>query len=242
MNVRDFYHNRAQLGHLPVLAGQKPILFPYRALVSDANTLGFWHFDEGSGNVYDAAKGNTITVTGATWGTGGIFGASLSFDGTDDYGTYAAARLYNQTNFSIEVLVRSSVANFSGEDPIYVEGTANNVRLRFGRLNNKLMFGWLNSTASAWLDFTSTPTPTWTDWNYFVGTSADKARTLYINGVNAGESTAATAPYAGLTNTYICKYPEAGYFGTFELAYLRISNSARTAAEIYNNARLMGLV
>ena len=241
MNVRDFYHNRAQLGHLPVLAGQKPILFPYRALVPDGNTLGFWHFDEGSGNVYDAAGGNTIVVTGATWGTGSIFGTSLSFDGTDDFGMYAAAKLYNQTNFSIEVLVKSSVANFSGEGPIYVEGTASNNRFGLSRVKNKWFFRWLNTGATAWLTLTSTSTPTWTNWNYLAATSADKVRNIYTNGVADGNDTAATAPYAGLTNTYICKYPEAGYFGTFELAYLRISNVARTAAEIYNNARLLGL-
>jgi hypothetical protein len=242
MEVRDIYQNRALLGHLPVLDGQKAIINPYRALVCDTDTLGLWHFDEGAGNVYDSASDNNIGVTGATWSAGGIFGKSLSFNGSNDFGTYAAAKLFNLTNFSIEVLVRSSVDNDQtpGEDPIYVEGTSDNVRLRFGRQDDKLMFGWLNTTATAWLDYLSTPDVVWTNWNYLVGTSANKARTLYINGVNAGESTAATAPRAGLTTTYICKYPEAGNFGTFELAYLRISNIARTATEILNNARLMG--
>jgi hypothetical protein len=239
----DIYRDRSLLGRLPLLDGQKAIVNPYRALVGDADTLGLWHFDEGLGNVVDSVLGHELAITGATWSTGWIFGKSLSFDGTDDFGTYAHALLYNQTNFSIEVLVRSSVDNDQspGEDPIYVEGTTSNVRLRFGRQDDKLMFGWLNATGTAWLDYLSTPDVVWTNWNYLVGTSANKARVMYINGANAGGDTAATAPYAtGMTTTYICKYPEAGQFGTFELAYLRISNIARTATEILNNARLMG--
>lgn len=59
----------------------------------DANTVGLWHFDEGTGSIaYDSSlNANHGTIYGATW-TGtpptwveGKYGKALSFDGMDDY-------------------------------------------------------------------------------------------------------------------------------------------------------------
>jgi len=56
--------------------------------------VGYWSFDEGSGNIaYDASgNGNHGTIYGAKWSQGalapsksGAFGTGLSFDGVDDY-------------------------------------------------------------------------------------------------------------------------------------------------------------
>jgi len=61
--------------------------------LADANTVGLWHFDEGSGDIaYDASSNaNHGTIYGATW-TGtpptwvdGKYGKALAFDGVDDY-------------------------------------------------------------------------------------------------------------------------------------------------------------
>ncbi|MFQ6057165.1 MAG: hypothetical protein ACE5J9_05430 [Methanosarcinales archaeon] len=51
-----------------------------------AGTVGYWHFEEGSGNVAvdSSGLGNNGTIYGATWTTGKVGGA-LSFDGVDDY-------------------------------------------------------------------------------------------------------------------------------------------------------------
>jgi hypothetical protein len=51
----------------------------------DANLVGHWRFDEGSGTTaYDSAGDNDGNITGATWTTGQIDGA-LDFDGSGDY-------------------------------------------------------------------------------------------------------------------------------------------------------------
>ena len=51
-----------------------------------AGTVGYWHFDEGSGTIaYDSSgQGNNGTIYGATW-TSGKVGGALEFDGKDDY-------------------------------------------------------------------------------------------------------------------------------------------------------------
>jgi len=50
----------------------------------DANTMGLWHFNEGSGNTASDSSGNANNgnIVGATW-TNGIFGNALDFDGND---------------------------------------------------------------------------------------------------------------------------------------------------------------
>jgi hypothetical protein len=56
-------------------------------LINQAQGLvGYWSFDEGSGNIARdySGNGNNGTLYGATWTTGKI-GAALSFDGVDDY-------------------------------------------------------------------------------------------------------------------------------------------------------------
>jgi hypothetical protein len=236
----DIYRDRSLLGRLPLLDGQKAIVNPYRALVGDADTLGLWHFDEGLGNVVDSVLGHELAITGATWSTGWIFGKSLSFDGTDDFGTYAHALLYNQTNFSIEVVLKSSEANADGDEPIYSEGSVGRLRLYRGSDSN-FNFGWLNTAENAWYVLSATTKPTWTNWNYLVGTNANKTQTVYVNGIADGTQNAATVPTTNIgASTNICKLLDTTDFGHFEIAYLRISRIARTAAEILNNARLMG--
>jgi hypothetical protein len=261
MGVRDIYRDRGSTGHIPILKGQTLLEEPYRALVDDANTVGLWLFDEedyvafGNGSnsyIFSTsyqylrdrhANAHRILYTGPTWTANGPWGRALSFDGTNDFAAYEAqaALLCTQTNCTIEAVIRSSVADFADEDPIYVEGTSAFNRFRLIRLGNKLEFCWLNQAQSQWYSLTSTSTPTWTNWNYFAATNANLTRTLYTNGLADGSDAAAGVSFnTGVTYTYVCKYPDAGFFGTFELAYLRISNSARTAAEILTNAKLMG--
>jgi hypothetical protein len=240
----NIYRNRACTGPSTILPCQQVL----RPSLDEAGVVGLWLFDEGTGTNLDdkAASPHDITIEGATWTTNGPWGKALSFDGANDQGVYAsqAALLHDQTNCTIEAIVRSPLSNFSGQDPIYSEnyGTSG-VRFRFGRANNSLMFGWLNTAANAWLDLSGSFVD-WTTWNYLVGTNANLTRVIYANGLPIGNDVAATACYNdgtfGPSTTYIARYADAGYFSTIELAYLRISNVARTAGEIMMNAKLMG--
>lgn len=54
--------------------------------------VGFWSFDEGSGTIASDSSGNDNTATltnGPIW-TSGEIGGALSFDGIDDYVSFAS--------------------------------------------------------------------------------------------------------------------------------------------------------
>lgn len=215
-------------------------------LTMDADTVGLWQFNEGSGNsVYDVSpSAKTIALQGSpAWKTNDArYSRTLSFDGVDDAGSFSGAALYSLSAFTIEAIVRSSIYNMpSGEYPIYVEGTTTEVRLRCGRANNAFFFGWMNTARTAWYDFLSTYNPIWTDWNYLAATKDNLSQALYINGQSAGTNVAPGGPpQEDPTTTYFCRYPESGFWGAFEVASIRISKVARSSAEILRTARVLG--
>jgi hypothetical protein len=51
--------------------------------VSDANTIGLWHFDQNSGTTINASSGTNGSITNATWNAQGKFGQCLSYNGTN---------------------------------------------------------------------------------------------------------------------------------------------------------------
>ena len=57
------------------------------AFVSDASTVGLWHFDQNSGTTISATTGPSGSITNATWDASGKFGRSLYFNGTNAYGS-----------------------------------------------------------------------------------------------------------------------------------------------------------
>ncbi len=59
---------------------------PQELSVEPLYTASLWHFNEGSGTTTGdaSANGNGGNISGATWTTG-MFGSSLSFDGSNDY-------------------------------------------------------------------------------------------------------------------------------------------------------------
>ncbi len=85
MNNKPRYFNRWPQVLLITLAY---LLIGANSAVADLNEglVGYWNFDEGSGEAaYDGSgHGNDGTVFGATWTTG-ISGAALHFNGVDDY-------------------------------------------------------------------------------------------------------------------------------------------------------------
>ena len=54
---------------------------------SEGGLVGYWNFNEGSGNIaYDSSgSGNEGTIHGATWVDNGSCEKALSFDGVEDY-------------------------------------------------------------------------------------------------------------------------------------------------------------
>ncbi|MBA2591111.1 MAG: PKD domain-containing protein [Pseudomonadota bacterium] len=79
---------------------------------NNAGLVGAYNFEEASGStVVDASgKGNTGTISGATWTTQGRFGRALSFDGVNDWVTINdAASLDLTTSMTLEAWVYPTV-------------------------------------------------------------------------------------------------------------------------------------
>ncbi|MBC8185657.1 T9SS type A sorting domain-containing protein, partial [candidate division KSB1 bacterium] len=76
----------------------------------DANTVGLWHFNEGSGTTASDASGNGNDgqIIGASWTTQGKFSNALSFDGNDDRVQINSPFSGIQNTFTIELYFKSA--------------------------------------------------------------------------------------------------------------------------------------
>jgi hypothetical protein len=75
--------------------------------------VGYWKFDEGSGNIaHDSSVfGNNGTlINGPTWTTGQVNNA-LSFDGVDDYGNINNFNVSNTDKITVSMWVKFTIAN-----------------------------------------------------------------------------------------------------------------------------------
>lgn len=70
--------------------------------------VGYWKFDEGSGNTASDSSGNTNTGTiyGPTWETGKI-GHALKFDGTGDYVSISPLNISGITSLTVSAWINS---------------------------------------------------------------------------------------------------------------------------------------
>jgi hypothetical protein len=75
--------------------------------VSDANTIGLWHFDQNTGITINASTGTNGSITNATWNAQGKFGQCLSYNGTN-----ARAQINQSiptTNMSFEFWIKPNI-------------------------------------------------------------------------------------------------------------------------------------
>jgi hypothetical protein len=121
---------------------------------STTGLVGYWNFDEGSGNVaHDTSgNGNDGTITGATWTTGKVGSGALSFDGNGDVvvANSATSALRGKSAFTISLWASAtSYPQDKSALGISTNGTGttgfniypfdafqgNGIRLRFNGLN-----------------------------------------------------------------------------------------------------------
>jgi hypothetical protein len=71
---------------------------------NEVNTIGLWHFTDGSGNAFvdSSGNGNNGTIFNGSWNSGGKFGAAAVFNGSSTYAEIPSSSLFNLTNFTID--------------------------------------------------------------------------------------------------------------------------------------------
>jgi hypothetical protein len=206
--------------------------------------IGYWKFEEGSGNVVldSSDNGNNGTIYGATWVIGKIDGA-LNFDGTDDYVSIPSFTLPSLTSLTVAAWINSPLSQigyifYNGENGEFVlhngerpfDGSVS------GRYPNLASFSVKLQDASIWDVYSTTLTPN--TWHHVVGVwTKGVSLRIYVDGVLAGENDIIPNEYlfnpglgyiATVGRYYI---PEPDYFqGSID--EIRIYNRALTNGEI----------
>lgn len=122
---------------------QAAVLNPHPGLV------GWWRFDEGTGNITSdsSGNGNTGTIYGATWGTG-VYGQALSFDGATNYVEIPSSSILAPSSMTIEFWVK--IANPSSnayEGFVCRNSRINGLQVIKEWNTGKVLFeGWVGST------------------------------------------------------------------------------------------------
>jgi prepilin-type N-terminal cleavage/methylation domain-containing protein len=206
------------------------------ALGSGRGLVGYWAFDEGSGNTAldGSGYGNSAgwsgsTTAGSYYAAGRVGAYDGNFNGTNDY-LLATTSASLQVGGAITIAAWIHPANFSTYQAILVQGnrnyslylTINNPSSLYFQVGNG---GVVNGGISQ-----AIPTST---WSYLVATLDGAHINYYLNGVNVGTYTSAATSLAASGSLYIGS--DAGgarYYMSGPMDDVKIYNRALSATEI----------
>jgi hypothetical protein len=179
-------------------------------VLESSDLIGYWKFDEGSGNVAmdSSGYGNNGTIYGATWVTGKA-GYALNFDGSDDYVSIPSFTLPSLTSLTVGAWINSPLTQIGD---VFYNGENGEFNLHMGQRpeagddNSTLASFSVKFGSTGWIDVFSNPiTPN--TWHYIVGVwTMGESIKIYVDGVLAGENDA--IPNESLYN------PGSGYTAT----------------------------
>jgi hypothetical protein len=160
--------------------------------IANADLVGYWKFDEGSGNTaYDLSNyTNDGTINGGPKWVAGKIGAALEFDGSDDYvdcGNDPSLNINDRITVAAWVKTTSTAHGYFvskgtawDETGHYAIGQEYNVPMTF-------QFEIAGSGGTVELD--SNVAVNDGQWHYIVGTYDDTVVRVYIDGVEENSST-----------------------------------------------------
>lgn len=160
-------------------------ILPHQAKSATSGLVGYWKFDEGSGNIASdsSGNGNDGTVNGASW-TGGISNEALQFNGISNYvGISSSPSLVLSGNqVSLELWIKPTVALNSGlasRINIMDKGDGYGFQMEVG--DGRISFFVNNAYGDQWLP---TETSDWKagTWYLIAGTYDGTNERVYVNG------------------------------------------------------------
>jgi hypothetical protein len=162
-----------------------PTPTPTPTTPTEGGLVGYWNFNEGSGNIaYDSSgSGNDGTIHGATRVDNGSCEKALSFDGVDDYVETDPAT-FQSNDITVEAWIYPK--SFSSYKCIVHKGDrigANNLLFAFDLISNKISF-FISSNGNNWDSTVGTTNLELNKWYHVVGVyrSSDKFFAVYVNG------------------------------------------------------------
>lgn len=90
----------------------------FKEFVSDANTVGLWHFNEGTGSSFSGTVGSSGTLYNTSWSTG-MFGSCLKLNGTNSRGNILQNSI-PENNLTVEFWFKQ--ASWDSGDPMSFDG------------------------------------------------------------------------------------------------------------------------
>ncbi|MBC7233442.1 MAG: peptidoglycan DD-metalloendopeptidase family protein [Chloroflexi bacterium] len=196
---------------------------------SDGNTLGLWHFYEGSGSTVHDSSGNGRHGTAVNMGwTEGKFGAAGIFNGTNSFVNLGTSRTFNAQNITLEAWIKQTSQGWSPEWTI----------LRKDADDNSLIYDFLTCGNRVYLRLNGNEGHVRSNsllqkdrWYHVAGTYDGSTIKVYINGT-LDNSASYNKPlrYGSSTTLYLggdAKNNDKYFPG--HIQNVRISNIARTS-------------
>lgn len=160
--------------------------------------VGAWLFTENGGSVVDDhsySQTNLGTLTGTPAWAAGYDGPAMSFDGSTQYLTCAAAPLPSRylDRYTIAAVIK--VSSFTDFRCIMCRGSGGNRNYEFDveQTTGKLRTFFTTST-NVFKGFTATTALSLNTWYWVAATFNGSVQTIYINGKNDGTNSAAFTP------------------------------------------------
>lgn len=218
-------------------------MLPHQAKSATSGLVGYWKFDEGSGNIaHDSSgNGNDGTINTATW-TDGKVGKALHFNGVDSWVQIPnSPTLTALSQITLEAWVKEDsispqlkgiISKCDGAAPPtnaeYYLGMGDSGKIGFETYNGVAIFS--GSTTTRYITEAG-------KWYHVAGTWTGNAWAIYVNGVQVLSGTC--TPQTTRSNTLDVQI---GRHGSWSWVYfngiideVRIYNRALTSDEIYND-------
>jgi|GEM_PF-2158561 len=204
-------------------------------------TVGLWHFNEGSGSsTIDASgNGNTGTISGATWTTNGVFGNALSFDGSDDWVSVSnsdSVNLHGSNEVSIEAWINPSSGGVTWYG-IVSKGNGQQYAITLNSPNRYIHFETNQlDGGSCGAANTASGTIPLDEWSHVVAVYDGSTKKVYINGI---ERASVSCSYRFASNTEALRIGQGNNGEYFKglIDEVRIYNRALTQSEIQSRAK-----
>ncbi|MDH3198951.1 MAG: LamG domain-containing protein [Candidatus Krumholzibacteria bacterium] len=212
-------------------------------LSADANTVGLWHFNEGSGQTVADASGNgwdlTLGSNGTAesidpaWATSGRFGRGLAFTASEtDYVSGPGVAAFGNNQITVEFWIKTSSTDVS--NPAATGNICFTAQLNSdGRIQAGVGDGSSSSGAAL-----STTAINDDQWHYvavvYDGTENSGSLYLYIDGSLEDSITSVNITLADPSTWFIGGRPS-GVFVDGRMDEFRVSDNARPASEIADN-------
>jgi hypothetical protein len=189
-------------------------------------------FDAGSGTtaVDSSGKGNTGTLSNATWTSAGKFGSALSFNGTNArVNVPDSSSLHLTTAMTLEAWVNPSTVSsawrdviYKGNDNYYLEGTSTSSGVPAGG-------GTLGGAGAAAFGSGALPVNTWT---HLAVTYDGSTIRVFVNGSQVGSQAATGAITSSTSQLQIGGDSVFSQYFKGSIDDVRVYNAALTAAQV----------